>query len=67
MKIRNLTAYPISFPIPEDKSVTLGIGRAIKRDAVLVKVETTRPIGNLLAGELPGRGAKPPAEEPVAD
>ena len=40
MKITDLTAYPISFPIPEDKAVTLGIGRAVKRDAVLVKVAT---------------------------
>ena len=38
MKIIDLTAYPVSFPIPEDKIVTLGIGRATKRDAVLVKV-----------------------------
>ena len=40
MRITDLTAYPISFPIPEDKAVTLGIGRAVKRDAVLVKVAT---------------------------
>ena len=40
MKITNVSAYPISFPIPPELQVTLGIGRAIKRDAVLVKVET---------------------------
>ena len=37
MRIREITAYPISFPIPGDKAVSLGIGRAVKRDAVLVK------------------------------
>ena len=40
MKIDDLTAYPVSFPIPPDKAVTLGIGRAVKRDAVLIKVAT---------------------------
>ena len=40
MKIIDLTAFPISFPIPENKAAALGIGRAVKRDAVLVKVAT---------------------------
>ena len=40
MRIVNIEAFAISFPIPPDKSVTLGIGRAVKRDAVLVKVTT---------------------------
>lgn len=38
MHIVNLEAFAISFPLPPDKGVTLGIGRAVKRDAVLVKV-----------------------------
>ena len=40
MKIAELRAYPTSFPLPPDASVTLGIGRAVKRDAVVVKVTT---------------------------
>ncbi len=40
MKIRDVKAYPASFPIPEANRVALGIGTAIKRDAVLVKVTT---------------------------
>jgi D-galactarolactone cycloisomerase len=40
MKIATLQAVPISFPVPANKSVRLGIGRSVKRDAVLVRVET---------------------------
>jgi len=40
MKIAELRAYPTSFPLPPDASVALGIGRAVKRDAVVVKVTT---------------------------
>src|SRR4030095_6826370 len=40
MKIVELKAYPTSFPLPPEGSVTLGIGRAVKRDAVIVKVTT---------------------------
>ena len=40
MKIADVRAYPTSFPLPPDASVTLGIGRAVKRDAVVVKVTT---------------------------
>jgi L-alanine-DL-glutamate epimerase and related enzymes of enolase superfamily len=40
MKIVDVRAFPISFPVPQDKSVRLGIGRSVKRDAVLVRVET---------------------------
>ncbi len=40
MKITELTAYPVSFAIPEQHQVRLGIGRAVKRDAVLVRIET---------------------------
>ena len=61
MKITDITAYPISFPIPEDKGVTLGIGRAVKRDAVLVKVETDEGLsgwGEAHAGRAPGAVAQ---------
>ncbi|WP_459615861.1 mandelate racemase/muconate lactonizing enzyme family protein [Bordetella sp. 2513F-2] len=40
MKIADIRAVPISFPVPAEKSVRLGIGRSVKRDAVLVRVET---------------------------
>ncbi|MFQ5830541.1 MAG: mandelate racemase/muconate lactonizing enzyme family protein [Candidatus Methylomirabilia bacterium] len=40
MRIIDLKAYPTSFPVPPEASVTLGIGRAVKRDAVVVKVTT---------------------------
>src|SRR4051812_26694234 len=40
MRIRQIKAVPISYRVPEGHNVTLGIGRAVKRDAVLVKVET---------------------------
>ena len=40
MKINQVKAYPISFPIPEQHRVKLGIGQTVKRDAVLVKVTT---------------------------
>jgi L-alanine-DL-glutamate epimerase-like enolase superfamily enzyme len=40
LKIAEIKAYPTSFPVPPESRVTLGIGTAIKRDAVVVKVTT---------------------------
>lgn len=40
MRIADVQAFPTSFPIPPEARVTLGIGQAIKRDAVVVKVTT---------------------------
>ena len=40
MRIADLRAVPISFPVPPEKSVRLGIGRSVKRDSVLVRIET---------------------------
>jgi D-galactarolactone cycloisomerase len=40
MRIADVTAHPTSFPVPPSQRVTLGIGRAVKRDAVVVKVTT---------------------------
>jgi D-galactarolactone cycloisomerase len=40
LKIAEIKAYPTSFPIPPENRVSLGIGTAIKRDAVVVKVTT---------------------------
>ncbi|MBP0443569.1 mandelate racemase/muconate lactonizing enzyme family protein [Roseomonas sp. SSH11] len=40
MKIVSIEAFPTSFPVPEGAGVSLGVGRAVKRDAVVVKVTT---------------------------
>jgi D-galactarolactone cycloisomerase len=40
LKIIDLQAIPTSFPVPPENRVALGIGTAIKRDAVVVKVTT---------------------------
>jgi len=40
LRIADVQAYPVSFPIPPERRVALGIGTAVKRDAVLVKVIT---------------------------
>ncbi|MCP5151175.1 MAG: mandelate racemase/muconate lactonizing enzyme family protein [Ectothiorhodospiraceae bacterium] len=61
MRIRDITAYPVSFPIPADKTVSLGIGRAVKRDAVIVRVQTEGGLvgwGESHAGRAPGAVAQ---------
>ncbi len=40
LKIVDIKAFPTSFPLPPEKRVSLGIGTAVKRDAVVVKVST---------------------------
>jgi len=40
MTIAEIIAYPTSFPVRPEDSVSLGVGRAVKRDAILVKVTT---------------------------
>jgi D-galactarolactone cycloisomerase len=40
LRITDIQAFPTSFPLDPKNSVTLGIGRAVKRDAVIVKVTT---------------------------
>jgi L-alanine-DL-glutamate epimerase-like enolase superfamily enzyme len=40
LRIADMKACATSYPIPPGESVTLGIGRAVKRDAVVVKVTT---------------------------
>jgi L-alanine-DL-glutamate epimerase-like enolase superfamily enzyme len=57
MKIADVRAYPTSFPLPPGASVTLGIGRAVKRDAVVVKVVTDEGLvgwGEAHHGRSPG-------------
>ena len=44
MRITDVRAYPTSFPVPPAQQVALGIGTAVKRDAVLVKVSTDEGI-----------------------
>lgn len=44
MKIAAIEAFPTSFPVPEGAGVSLGVGRAVKRDAVVVKVTTDEGI-----------------------
>ncbi len=40
LKIRSIEAFPVSFRVPQDRVVRHGIGAAVKRDTVLVKVTT---------------------------
>ena len=40
LKIVDVQAYATSFPLPPGGTVRLGIGRAVKKDAVVVKVTT---------------------------
>jgi L-alanine-DL-glutamate epimerase-like enolase superfamily enzyme len=40
LKIAEVQAFPTSFPIPPERRVALGIGTAVKRDAVVVRVRT---------------------------
>ena len=59
LKITDVTAFPASFPVK--KPVTLGIGRAVKRDAVLVRVTTAGGLvgwGEAHHGRCPGAIAK---------
>jgi L-alanine-DL-glutamate epimerase-like enolase superfamily enzyme len=44
LRITDVEAYPTSFPVAPAHRVALGIGTAVKRDAVLVKVSTDEGI-----------------------
>ncbi len=57
LRITGIRAFPTSFPLDPKDSVTLGIGRAVKRDAVIVKVETVGGVtgwGEAHHGRCPG-------------
>jgi L-alanine-DL-glutamate epimerase-like enolase superfamily enzyme len=57
MLVRDVQAYPTSFPVDPGDSVTLGVGRTIKRDAVIIKVTTEDGIigwGEAHHGRCPG-------------
>ena len=61
MKITAIKAVPISYRVPQGQNVRLGIGRAVKRDAVLVKVTTDEGLvgwGEAHHGRCPGAIAK---------
>jgi L-alanine-DL-glutamate epimerase-like enolase superfamily enzyme len=57
LRITDVRAFPTSFPVDPKDSVTLGIGRTVKRDAVIVKVTTEDGItgwGEAHHGRCPG-------------
>lgn len=57
MKIADVTAYALSFPVSAKGSVSLGIGRTVKRDTVVVKVSTDDDLvgfGEAHHGRAPG-------------
>ncbi|MBC5768582.1 mandelate racemase/muconate lactonizing enzyme family protein [Ramlibacter albus] len=57
MKITTITATPISFRLPEGKTVTMGVGSTTKRDAIIVRVQTDEGItgyGEAHPGRSPG-------------
>lgn len=57
MKITRITAIPLSYRLPEGKTVTVGVGATIKRDAIVVKVETDEGLtgyGEAHPGRSPG-------------
>jgi D-galactarolactone cycloisomerase len=57
LRITEIRAYPTSFPVDPKDSVTLGIGRTVKRDAVIVKITTEGGIigwGEAHHGRCPG-------------
>ena len=56
-RIKEVRAYPTSFPVDPKDAVTLGIGRTVKRDAVMVKVTTEDGVvgwGEAHHGRCPG-------------
>ncbi|HEY1225822.1 MAG TPA: mandelate racemase/muconate lactonizing enzyme family protein [Ramlibacter sp.] len=44
MKITAIQAIPLSYKLPEGKTVTLGVGSTTKRDAIVVRVQTAEGI-----------------------
>src|SRR3954447_1869802 len=57
LRIGDVQGFPTSFPVDPKNTVTLGIGRAVKRDAVIVKVTTEAGVvgyGESHHGRCPG-------------
>jgi L-alanine-DL-glutamate epimerase-like enolase superfamily enzyme len=58
MKITAIQAIPLSFRLPEGKTVTMGVGSTTKRDAIVVRVQTDEGIT--------GYGEAHPGRSPAA-
>ncbi|WP_119461238.1 mandelate racemase/muconate lactonizing enzyme family protein [Rhodospirillaceae bacterium SYSU D60014] len=61
MKIRAVSVHPISYRVPEGTDFRMGVGRMVKRDAVLVKVTADEGLvgwGEAHHGRSPGAIAK---------
>ncbi len=61
MKIAEIKAYPLSFPVSAAGGVRLGIGRTVKRDTVIVRVRTDDGLvgwGESHHGRAPGAVAR---------
>jgi len=57
MNITKITAIPLSYRLPEGKTVKMGIGSTTKRDTIIVRVETSEGItgyGESHPGRSPG-------------
>ncbi|PLC55845.1 mandelate racemase [Pollutimonas nitritireducens] len=57
MKITRITAIPLSYRLPEGKTVTMGVGSTLKRDAIIIRVETSEGVigyGESHPGRSPG-------------
>ncbi len=57
MKITSITAISLSFRLPEGKTVTMGVGSTTKRDAIIVRVQTSEGLtgyGEAHPGRSPG-------------
>ena len=61
MRITRIKAVPISFRVPEGQNVRLGIGRAVKRDSVLVTVTDRRGLSSARARRITPRPATSPS------
>jgi D-galactarolactone cycloisomerase len=61
MKIQDVAIFPISYLMPEATSFRMGVGRMVKRDAVLVRIRTDDGLtgwGEAHHGRSPGAIAK---------
>lgn len=57
MKITRITAIPLSYKLPEGQTVRVGVGATIKRDTIVVRVETDQGLtgyGEAHPGRSPG-------------
>lgn len=57
LKITGITAIALSFRLPEGETVTMGVGSTLKRDAIIIRVETSEGItgyGEAHPGRSPG-------------